>query len=355
VLAGLVSAVGYAQDVYYGHGKGEVSYRGSLSKKEAREEAVRLATVDAFDIYIQSFDRNKLVNYQLVQDEILANIDDYIGDVTVTNEAEDKKNDRIRVVVKVRIKTKSIDNRIQRDLGMKGIGNKKPSLLSFIFVAREASEITSFDTRVTKVKETAGSEEADETASATGNTAGFSAQHRKDERTTTGGSKLRKTDSVVYSTHLAGDINSTMTAVFQTGGFKVIDARMVKRKSNGLIDTTRFVDDFRFGDISDETLQDAIEGCELTGIQYLGIGTLDVMPPDVDQGSGLERVTVSVKGQIWEIPENGFAAAVASVEPKQYSAVGTDSLTAQREALKKAGKAAAEELVAQLQRQLQEQ
>jgi hypothetical protein len=176
----------------------------------------------------------------------------------------------------------------------------------------------------------------------------YSANIKKDQINTSGGSSIQKADQIQYNVSNANEINTAMSNIFSTAGFEVIDAEYLTDETEGLVDVKMFVEDFKYGDdISGQTRRDAVKGCRMVDVMYFAIGTLDVGIKDKDPVSGLTRVFVSVTGKVLGLKKR-FPKTVASVGPVQFSGLGPDQIVAKRNALILAAEKAAQELTSQM-------
>lgn len=330
-------------------GVGQITYKGWGSPKASdKQQAIQKAKLNALTRFAGKFDQAKVMNFEKIRAKVEADIDRYVTDYSVIDEDLDKKSKMFRIVIQATINSSLIELELQKVSAVQGATEDEKSLLTFVFVAREAKVVKKFDQRKTTRTVEESSEDQSESTSAEEGELRFSADSRKDKIKTTGGSTVQKSDKIQYDVSNAGDINTAMSNIFSTAGFEVVDAEYLYDETDGLVDVERFIEDFKYGDdISGGTRRDAVKGCKSVDVYYFAIGTLDVGIKDKDPVSGLTRVFVSVTGKIMSLKKR-FPKTVASVGPIQYSGLGPDQTVAKRNALKLAAKKAAKELTAQL-------
>lgn len=330
-------------------GIGDIIYTGWGSPSaKVKQEAVQKAKVNALTRFAGKFDQAKMMNFEKIRTKVEADIDRYVTDYRIVDEDTDKKSKRFRVVIQATINATLIDVELQKSSAIQQVPDDERSLLSFVFVAREAKAVKKFDARRSQRMVLEKMEDQSESSTAEDGDLGFSAHGVKDIKKTTGGSTLQKADQIKYDVSNAREINTAMSNIFSTSGFEVVEAEYLAEETNGLVDVDRFVEDFRYGDdISGGTRRDAVKGCRAVDVYLLAVGTLDVGMKDTDPVSGLTRVYVSVTGKVLSLKRR-FPKTIASVGPVQYAGLGPDQTVARRNALILAGEKAAKDLTAQL-------
>jgi hypothetical protein len=330
-------------------GVGQVTYSGWGSPStDVKNEAVQKAKLSAIDKYTAGFSTAKMINYDKIRATVEGNIDRYITEYKIIDDDTDKEAKRYSVVIDVALNTSLIEVELQKVSAVQNVAADDRSYLSFVFVSREVTMRKAFDARRTERSLQESSTEENEEAYVDGEKMGFANESLKDSVRTTGGSTTQKSDEVEYDVSNAGDINTTMTNVFSSAGYEVVEAEYLQEETSGLVNVDNFIEDFRFGDdISGNTRRDAAKGCRSVGIEYFAIGTLDVGAKDIDSVTGMTRVYVSVNGKVMDL-KGRFPKTVASIGPVQYAGLGPDQSVARRNALLQAGESAAKDLVSQL-------
>jgi len=329
---------------------GQVNYKGwGAPSTEVKQEAIESAKKNAIEKYISSFSTTKLMNYEKIRSTVEANLSMYITEFRVLDTDIDEDTKTYRVIIDASINASLIEIELQNASAVHNASSNEKSYLSFVFVAREVTSQKSFDVRRSKRFVEESTVEEHEEAQVGDHQLGYSSETLKDSVTTFGGSTLQRSDEVEYDVSNAEDINVTMTDIFSSAGYDVVEAVYLQEETAGLINVEDFMEDFRYGnDIAGETMRNAAKGCQSLGIEYFAIGTLDVGAKDIDPVSGLTRVFVSVNGKIMDL-RGRFPKTVASVGPVQFAGLGPDMAVARRNALRQAGENAARDLTSKLQ------
>jgi len=339
----------YALDV---KGKGDVPYDSSMfsSKPDAetRQKAVRAAKESAWKRYTSTFNAAKLKLYSRVEPEILANLDQYIVDSTVVDESLDKDARVFSVVIRASINETALENKLNDSGGgLAAPGGGQGAMFSFIFVAREAESVKSFDARKTDIRAEEKTLNGSQDAAVRGGAASYGENSKSMSTVTQGGSTLRKADEMKYRLRSAADVDAAMSDVLSSSGFDVVAYTDVVSNCGGTSPDV-IKADFTAGDeISPQARKGAIDGARACSVTILAVGTLDVGMQDVDPVSGNQRVYVSVRAQVWDIAAK-LPRKIASVGPVQYAGLGPNPEVAGRNALILASKESAKAIVDQL-------
>lgn len=330
-------------------GVGVMTYKGwKAPKKAEKREAIQKAKINALTRYAAKFDQAKAMNYEKIRAKVESDVDTYVVDYSVIDEDLDKGSKIFKIVILASINASLIEIELQKLAPINKVSNVESEMMTFVFVAREATSVKKFDKRVTKRVVTESFDEETESAVAEEGDLQYSSNNKKDHVSTTGGSSIQKSDKVQYDVSNANEINTAMSNTFSTAGFEVIDAEYLTDETEGLVDVKMFIEDFKYGDdISGQTRRDAVKGCRMVDVMYFAIGTLDVGIKDKDPVSGLTRVFVSVTGKVLGLKKR-FPKTVASVGPVQFSGLGPDQIVAKRNALILAAEKAAQELTSQM-------
>ncbi|MCK5667397.1 MAG: hypothetical protein KAI17_28110, partial [Thiotrichaceae bacterium] len=163
----------------------------------------------------------------------------------------------------------------------------------------------------------------------------------------TGGSATKKSDRVVYKILSSDDVNTSMNQVLTASGFEVVGYGDVVSECGGTEPDDIKAEFTQSNTISRISRRNAIKGARECEVSYFAVGTLDVGLPSVDSVSGLKRISVSVKSQVWNINKR-LPRLIASVGPFSYKGLGADSTVAQTNALNLAAKNVANEITNQL-------
>ena len=339
VLAAIVMKQGVGQIKYSGWGNPSTS---------VKQEAIEKAKINALKKFTGTFTVSETKNYEKIRTSVESDIDRYIIDYKVIDDDTDKDTKLYRIAIEASINKSLIEIELQKVSAVQQAPSDERSYMGFVFVARKVKSRKVFDVRRTKraVEET--TIEESEESSAGAEEIHFAGESIKDTVKKTGGSSVQRSDELEYDVSNASDINKTMINIFSTAGYEVVEAVYLEDYTDGLVNVSDFIEDFRFGDdISGKTRRSAVKGCKDAGIAFFAIGTLDIGAKDVDPVSGLIRVYVSVNGNILDL-RSRFPKTIASVGPVQYAGLGLDQAVASRNALTLAGKNAAKDLTAQL-------
>jgi hypothetical protein len=288
--------------------------------------------------------------------EILQNLDQYLLNTEIMNSCE-KKSFRLLVVGTVDVNRIGLLGKSQ---SMNASG--KRSRIMAVFMARKASEVKSFDDKVTKIDSKSKFNEGSETATFSGTSASTEGYSSQKNISQTGGSTVTKSDRIKWTVYRPGGLSSAIQQTFASYKFKVAKPSQLPRKIKRInksneegkyLDPKAFsIEDFKrefsaADGLSPETEGRAQEALEYVEVPLFAIGTMDVGKKNIDPKSGKVMVNVTVSAAV-QYNDDGWWETVASVEPQQFSGLGIDEMSAETDALIKAAKAASNEIVQQL-------
>ncbi len=286
--------------------------------------------------------------------EILQNLDQYLLNTEIMNSCE-KKSFRLLVVGTVDVNRIGLLGKSQ---SMNASGDR--SRIMAVFMARKASEVKSFDDKVTKIDSKSKFNEGSETATFSGTSASTEGYSSQKNISQTGGSTVTKSDRIKWTVYRPGGLSSAIQQTFSSYKFKVVKPAQLPRriakinnKRGTNVDPNAFnIEDFKrefsaADGLSPETEDRALEALELVKVPLFVIGTMDVGKKNIDPKSGKVMVNVTVTAAV-QYDDDGWWETVASVEPQQFSGLGIDEMSAETDALIKAAKAASNEIVQQL-------
>jgi hypothetical protein len=318
-------------------GVGQASFNNQ-SKKDALIEATNKAKLNALSNYVSGFDIAKSNQFDRARPVIESSIDRFVVDYVVIEDVIDNSDKTRHVIVRAMLDPGAIERELSKVTVTNSTSTQQNTYMTFVFVAREVKSQKKFDTRRTVQFSNKTSYEGGRRGSPV---------RPIESNTTDGGSSLKKTDEIQWTVSTVNEINTAMNNVFTSLGYEVIDAVDVYDASKGMLDTEKFINDYKKGDdISPTTRRAAISGCKAANLDYFATGTLDIGVSDT-VATGLERVYVSVTGKIWSI-KTPFPKVVASVGPVQSAGLGPDQRVAKLSALKAAGEMVARELTSQM-------
>lgn len=323
----------------------------SEPSRQDRDAAIAGAKLNAWRAYAGKFNgaRTRLLTANQAQAE--AKIDQFLSNVSVVDEAYDKKTGAFQLAVRAVVNETQVDE-FFRQLGA-GAGGKKGGgqLMAFVFLARQQDSVRAFDARRTDVTQvsvatTAGENSVDASA---GNTeaSGEQASITKTNKRVTGGSTERKSDRIAYRVSSSENIDAAMSDALTTGGYEIASYSDIEAECGGET-LERIRGEYVAADeLTTGTRKKMLDGARACEVRYMATGTLDIGVADTDPVTGNRRVFVSVRGQVLDLQQK-LPRRVASVGPVQYSGLGTDESVAMRNALNNAAKASAHALIDQL-------
>ena len=319
-------------------------------KTEEINSAIKAAKLNALSRYVaDDLDQNSRLNFQKIQSSIEADIDRVIPSASILRNDYDKRQKLIFISLRASINSSMIRDRLVQSGAAAQMPTKEKSYVCGAFVARRQTEVTSFDEkRVVASRDEVATEEFEEVAS-NGVSTTISADQRRERTSTSAGSRTQKSDSISWDIFPSEVLDSSMSGILKTAGYRLFPASALGRKSDGLINLDSINRDYSTGnDLSQTTRDDMIEGCENLKISYLSTGTLSVQTATRHPVTGSTKVTVMVNAQVWDV--SGFIPeVVASIGPVQYSALGDTQTTAENNAIKLAAEKAGQQIVSGLQ------
>ena len=344
-------------------GSATITYAKKLTPED-KNKAFREAQVKAIERYYAESGDSESANFDNVRDKVLENLEKFVLSATLISDQDMPDKKQYNAVVRIELNVARLRNTLKANsaIGATPAGNKSP--LTFVFMARQVASVKSYDARVVQRAEVRaeasgsvqGREKTSEServgrGSVKTNTAvdrSVNASASRSLTTETGGSTTQKSDDSTWRLIPAQSLNSQFTGIFAKAGFDVVEAAYVEPQSKGLLSVKAIERDYETGnDLSPETLRNTAQGLKNAEIPYLAVGTLDVGTKDVDPGTGLVRVYVTVSGKILDL-NSRFPRVVSSVGPVQFAGTGPTEAVAQTNALKLAADNAARELVSQI-------
>ncbi len=331
-------------------GKGTQKFEsGIFSNKPSakmKEKTIETAKIAAWKRFTSSFNAAKLRSYKAMEADFLGSLDEYILDYSIVDEFTKKATNSYTVVIRMSVNGTAVDAKLSASSAA-GSQMGEGSYFTFIFLARETASRTSFNAKKTDISTGEARVASEESIASGGGTTVSGTSAKTATKTVTGGSTVRKADKVEHRAASSSDINAAMSEKLTVAGFEVVEYNDVVSECGGaeMEDIAR---EFSKSDqLSRETRKSAIAGSRECDVSFFSVGTIDVGVNDVDPVSGLQRVYVSVRGQVWNIAKR-LPKKVASVGPVQFSGIGPDASVARRNALVLAGEKAGSIIVDQL-------
>ena len=332
--------------------KGKASTKfetGLFSKKPSakmKEKTIEAAKAAAWKRYTASFNAAKLRSYKVMEAEFLETINSYIIDTSIVDEFTDKETKSYTVVIRMSVNDTAVGSKLGT-ASAAGSQMGEGSTFSFIFVAREAQSRTSFKEKGTNMATTEGRVASEESIASSGGTTVSGVSGKTASKTVTGGSTEQKSDNLIYRTENSSDINAAMSEQLTVAGFETVEYDDVVSTCGGVemaVVNAEFTKSEKMSRKSRKSVMAGMRECE---VRFFAVGTLDVGISDIDPVSGMKRVFVSAKAEVYNLAKR-LPRKVASVSPTQFAGLGPDSTVARRNALNSAGKKAAEIIVDQL-------
>jgi hypothetical protein len=332
-------------------GKADLPYKGGLFSKgpdaELRQQALDEAKVIAWKRYTSTFSPARMQSYQRVEKEIIANLDQYLIDISILDELVNKDTQLFSVAIRASI-NEAVLNAKLNTAGVSAGGNVGAGeLFSFIFVAREIESLKSFDARRTEIRLEENELSANQQGAARGGSASIDEFTTSLSKTTQGGSTLRKANELTYRIRSGSDVDAAMTETLSGYGFDVVGYPDIVANCGGTSPDMIKKEFSETDEMSIDSRKGAIDAARSCDVNYFAVGTLDIGLNDVDPVTGNQRVHVSVRGQVWDISKR-LPRRIASVGPVQYAGLGPDPEVAMRNALRLSASQSAKVIVDQL-------
>ena len=331
-------------------GKADVPFENGLFSKgpdaQLRQEAVAAAKANAWSRYTSTFKPARMQSYKTIQNDILANLDEYIIDYSVLDEAVNKDSQLFSIAIRININDAALDARLN-SAGSGPTSSGGGQMFSFIFAARETSTLKSFKDRKTDIKMDESQLDANRSGDMSGGAASVSESSAAMNKTTTGGSTLRQADERTYRVRSGSDVDAALSETLSAYGFDVVGYPDVYSNCGGPTPDVISKEFTSADEMTADSRKSAIASARSCDVKYFSVGTLDIGLSDVDPVTNNKRVFVSVRSQVWDISSK-LPRRVASVGPIQYSGLGPDSEVASRNALRIAAEQAAKNIADQL-------
>jgi hypothetical protein len=352
-FSGFVHSGDYAEGVY----SAELKYK-CKNDRPKKQKTYDAALKSAKTLALRNWASKQSIAISNIfsqnEDEILQNLDQYLLNTEIMNSCE-KKSFRLLVVGTVDVNRIGL---LGKSKSMNASGDR--SRIMAVFMARKASEVKSFDDKVTKIDSKSKFNEGSETATFSGTSASTEGYSSQKNISQTGGSTVTKSDRIKWTVYRPGGLSSAIQQTFSSYKFKVVKPSQLPRriakinnKRGTNVDPNAFsIEDFKrefsaADGLSPETEDRALEALELVKVPLFVIGTMDVGKKNIDPKSGKVMVNVTVSAAV-QYDDDGWWETVASVEPQQFAGLGIDEMSAETDALIKAAKAASNEIVQQL-------
>lgn len=330
-------------------GSATLPFKSSLFSSEPtselRQEAINQGKLSAWRKYVSQFSGAKRDLYNKNSEIFINNLENYIIDVRVLDESVNKDSNTFVTTVRVNIDAGAVDSSLRENTAAGNQATGDGSTFAFVFVARELQSRQNFKDKVTNIRQAEQVEVVENKIAIDGASSSESLDQSSVAKTVTGGSTVQKRAKLNYQVSSSQDINASMNNLLTTAGFEVVEYDDVVSSCGGA-ERTAIMQEFSDNDeMSRESRNSAIGASRDCEVSLFAVGTLDVGLSDIDPVSGLQRVFVSTRAQVWSL-EKRLPVGVASVGPVQYSGLGPDAQVATRNALNLAAEKSAKEIVA---------
>ncbi len=357
ITTNVANAVCSNEDTFDGKASIEYPKSGNVFKKakatpEMKENTKINAKSKILDAYVNKCldDRSKVEQYLREKNKIDSQLDKFVTVVRV----KEKDNQEKRIYsVKMRgsVNSKIFDTLLYGPGKVKGKGKTR---MVALFVARKAMGTDSkiYDDKVTKITKAETGVAGEKSVSSDGTTTAVNKQTTAVAKVQKGGSKVKKTRASKreWSIMPSSDLNKNILGVFSKSGYRGMSYKIFA-KYCGSTPTNEVEEEFSVSDTLSEDTEFAIftavdeaerKRCK---IKLFATGTMNVNTALPDKVNGGYSALVSVRADVKMFSEDDLPETVASIGPIQIRANGAEDNEAERNALDKAGKTAAQEII----------
>ncbi|SHH05116.1 hypothetical protein [Massilia sp. CF038] len=358
LLCLLASASSMAQ-VVNAKGVATVSYTKKITPQQ-KEAAYVAAQVAAIERYFAENGEAEAENFDAIKPKVEANLDKFVMSTTVLTEQDQPTLSKYSIAVRTEINLAKLRTTLRANSEAGKAAPASNSEMVYVFVAREAASVKSFDAKVVQRRDVEAKGQVTSSVSdkgREGESIGNSSVSTNASRNravkvdgstsvtvTTGGSSTQKTDESTYRVMSMANYRTSVTSVFSQAGFKVSDPDFVLSDA----DMKSVNADYAKGDdLTPATVRGIVASLRKESIPLVVLATFDAGVPSDDPATGLRRVTVTVTARVLDV-QGPRPREVASVPAVQYVAVAPDSTVASTKAMKDASIAASREIVSRL-------
>jgi hypothetical protein len=362
LVAAVLATTNVHADVVSAKGKASVKYAEKTASADTKERAVFAAQMKAIEMYFAEAGDAQAENLDAIRETIRKDPDRFILESTTLQEDDRTDTHQYTAVVRVSLNGSNLRNALKKASAVGAPGEH--SQLAFVLVSRQVDAQTTYDERVTKravvtakgqgtaARSERGSEGEAVGASQIGTNASknVKANYNSERSLTveTGGTSVQRSGTATWKLIPSQNLNSVVTQVFKTSGYRVVDAQMVEPLTNGKMKIATVENDYRSGnDLSSATMQSVVNGMRIAKVRYVALGTLDVGQAGTDPATGLMRVAVTANAKVIDLGQT-IPESVAVAGPAQYAGVGPTEDEARANALKLAAQTVSHELTSQL-------
>jgi hypothetical protein len=354
--------LGVSAQIVNARGMGSTAYSMYLNADD-KAKALENAKINAVERYFAESGDAESQNFDKIRPTVQAKLNDFVLGTTVLSEEDSSDTKKYTVVARVELNIPRLRNALKSasTVGSKGAY----SSLTFLFVGRQAASVRNYDARTSSTTNT--------TSTSSQAAVSSSLKGKVDETVTPGSVEIassfegersdtarsaRTVEKEGSTTQNAADvswrivptnyINTTVSGIFASAGFDVVDAAFIEPETDGLLSIKAMQGDYTSGnDLQPQTLRNVAAGLQKAGVPYMALTTMDIGIRDKDAATGLTRVHVTVTGKVLDL-RGRFPRTVSSVGPVQYAGTGTTEDSATTSAMRQAAMAASRELVSQI-------
>lgn len=353
----LVSAKALALDE--SKGMASIAYKGKVTPQLMQSAAVD-AKYNALERFVANTNKSKLSIFDAKKSEIMARIDDFVMNPVVISKNDDREMKTFTIVIRAEIHTDRLQNLLNSNTGSRpdsrGVLTRDGKRMVLIIIPRTQSSRKIYDDRVVKRADmsVSGSGKTNEQISVINSESLRSGRESiSDSRTDssnfsksisvkseTGGSREIKADKVQWSLLSSNEVYAGMSQTFLEAGI-----RTVKAESLQGINLPSIRNQYASGnDISPESYRSIIASVRAAGHDYVAIGYMDAEIQGVDPQFGLNRVSITVNGNVVEASSGDDLGIFTTT----VNGMGKSDGEAQKNGIANASKETAEYIVDQL-------
>jgi hypothetical protein len=336
-------------DIVFFKGSVTIPFKSGLFTSEPpaelRAEAIERGKITAWKKYVSQFSGAKRDLYRKHENDFLTNISAYVTEVKVLDESVANDPQSLTTTVRITIDEGAVESAMRENFGAGSQASGDASTFAFVFVARELQSRKTYQDKVIDVKQTEQIGLAENKIAVSGASSSESLDQSSTSKSVSGGSSEQKRAKLTYQVTSSQDINASMSNVLSTAGYEIVEYDDVVSNCGGAERTVIMQEFSENDDMSRGSRNAAINGSHECDVSLFATGTLDVGLSEVDPVSGMQRVFVSTRAQVWSLTKK-LPRKVASVGPVQFSGLGPDAQVAMRNALNLAAEEAAKEIVA---------
>ena len=343
-------------------GTASIKIQGPAVTPDEKDKAITSATMNAIERYFSEKGESQNQTYDSNEEKIQSNLEKLVQNTNLLSEQLQADTKRYQITVKIELNEARLKNIVKSGTPATMAVDGQKSNIVYVFIARQANSVKSYDSRVVKIGQSTINSDATGSSKVVGTegekisgnqistNASKTVSNKVDVTATvkneSGGSVTNKRDEIGYQILPMAAYKPSVTSIFTQSGFSVLDSDFVLNAT----DLKGINSDFANGnDISTNSLKNIAKTLQASKekIKYFVMATIDVGLGGADPSSGMKRVGVQISARVINV-ESGIPKDVASVAPIQLASLGTDEVSATTTALKKGAEIASREIISQL-------